>query len=81
MCLKKLQFFEEGIKVSTSIKARKLLTGRMTVRFQEGLYSICFQRQNKREFPIPVIFEHAKSEGEVLPVLNSALRNQGLWRN
>ena len=75
-----LQFFEESTKVATSIKMRKLLTGRMTVCFQEGLYSICFIRQNKREFPNPVIFEHVKSEGEVLSVLNLALRNEGLWR-
>ena len=77
----KLQFFAEGIKFSTSIKARKLLTGRLTVRFQEGLCSIWFQRQNKREVPNPDILEHVKSEGEFFPVLNSALRNEGVWRN
>jgi hypothetical protein len=29
----------------------------------------------------PVIFEHVRIEGEVLSVLNLALRNEGLWRN
>jgi hypothetical protein len=76
-----LHFFQDSIKFSTSIKARKLLTGKMTVRFQEGLYSIYFQHQNKSEVPNPVILEHVKNEGEFFPVLNSALRNESLWRN
>jgi hypothetical protein len=76
-----MHFFQDGIIMSTSIKGRKLLTGRMNARFKEGLYSICFQRRNKLEVPNPVILEHVKNEGEFFPVLNTALRNEGLWRN
>jgi len=59
----------------------KLMTGRLTVCFQEGLYSICFQRQDTSEVPNRVILEHVKSEGAFCPMLNSASRHEGLWRN
>jgi hypothetical protein len=42
---------------------------------------MCFERQNRSEVRKPVMLEHVTSEGELFRVLNSALRNEGLWRN
>jgi len=74
-----IQFFDGGIEVSTSIKVRKLLTGRLTVFTKD--YIPCFQRQNTSEVSNPVILEHVKSVGELCPMLNSTLRHEGSRRN